>query len=334
MNIKKTFIVFVILSLLVNAVVFPFVNIGSSLAASLPVVDDFEAPLNYGLDANNLQIGFFAAQDGASGPTTFARTTTPPTPVPGSAAGNNVLQMNFAVSVWAVVIHGFENEGINQWISQDWSAYEGISFWLYGQGDGSSLFIDVIDNRNTPPRANDDAERYTIAFTDNVSGWQQIKIPFASFTRKEIGNGAPNDGFTLSEVHGWAFGVTTPGAHVYYVDDASLYGTAPVKPLKVGFSASTFSVKEGRTANIVVSGGHNLIQDDTCNPVPSDLIFSDPLLGPLSDNGGSTWTHALLPGSPALDAGDDLACPATDQRGVTRPQGSHCDIGAFEASMP
>ena len=151
MNIKKTFIVFVILSLLVNTVVFPFVNIGSSLAASLPVVDDFEAPLNYGLDANNIQIGFFAAQDGASGPTTFARTTTPPTPVPGSAAGNNVLQMNFAVSVWAVVIHGFENEEINQWISQDWSAYEGISFWLYGQGDGSSLFIDVIDNRNTPP---------------------------------------------------------------------------------------------------------------------------------------------------------------------------------------
>lgn len=252
MNVKKTFVVFVILSLLVNTVVFPFVNIGSSLAASLPVVDDFEAPLNYGLDANNIQIGFFAAQDGASGPTTFARTTTPPTPVPGSAAGNNVLQMNFAVSVWAVVIHGFENEGINQWISQDWSAYEGISFWLYGQGDGSSLFIDVIDNRNTPPRANDDAERYSITFTDNVSGWQQIKIPFASFTRKEIGNSAPNDGFTLSEVHGWAFGVTTPGTHVYYMDDASLYGTAPVKPLKIGFGASTFNVKEGRTANIVV----------------------------------------------------------------------------------
>jgi hypothetical protein len=56
----------------------------------------------------------------------------------------------------------------------------------------------------------------------------------------------------------------------------------------------------------------------------------DPLLDPLANNDGFTQTMALLPGSPAIDAGDDGACPATDQRGVTRPQGSHCDIGAYE----
>ena len=56
----------------------------------------------------------------------------------------------------------------------------------------------------------------------------------------------------------------------------------------------------------------------------------DPLLGPLADNGGPTPTMALLPGSPAIDAGDDSACPPTDQRGVARPQGLACDIGAFE----
>ncbi len=60
------------------------------------------------------------------------------------------------------------------------------------------------------------------------------------------------------------------------------------------------------------------------------LLSSDPRLGALGANGGFTQTIALLHGSPAIDAGDDASCPATDQRGVTRPQGSHCDIGAFE----
>jgi hypothetical protein len=53
-------------------------------------------------------------------------------------------------------------------------------------------------------------------------------------------------------------------------------------------------------------------------------------LGPLADNGGPTQTMALPDGSPAIDAGDDATCASADQRGVTRPQGSHCDIGAYE----
>jgi len=64
----------------------------------------------------------------------------------------------------------------------------------------------------------------------------------------------------------------------------------------------------------------------------------DPLLGPLANNGGSTLTHALLPGSPAIDAGDPAVCAAApvnnlDHRGVARPQGSACDIGAVEADL-
>jgi hypothetical protein len=86
----------------------------------------------------------------------------------------------------------------------------------------------------------------------------------------------------------------------------------------------------GITAN-VVSSGNNLVQDASCNPSSSDLILTDAKLGPLAGNGGPTSTHALLPGSPALDAANDALCPATDQRGINRPQGTHCDIGAYEA---
>ena len=63
-----------------------------------------------------------------------------------------------------------------------------------------------------------------------------------------------------------------------------------------------------------------------------DLIGVNPLLGPLQFNGGPTETQALLEGSPAIEAGENAGCPATDQRGVARPQppGGRCDIGAFE----
>jgi hypothetical protein len=81
----------------------------------------------------------------------------------------------------------------------------------------------------------------------------------------------------------------------------------------------------------LTSGGHNLVQDGSCSPASSDQVVGDARIGPLADNHGPTLTHALLPGSPALDAGDDTACPATDQRGIARPQGAHCDIGSYEA---
>jgi chitodextrinase len=86
---------------------------------------------------------------------------------------------------------------------------------------------------------------------------------------------------------------------------------------------------------------HSLIGDDSCGLVDGEdgnLVGVDPGLDPggLRDNGGATPTIALLEDSPAVDAGDAAACadPDTvaglDQRGVTRPQGPGCDIGAFE----
>ena len=81
----------------------------------------------------------------------------------------------------------------------------------------------------------------------------------------------------------------------------------------------------------LTSHGHNLEDEDTCElNQPTDIVNTDPLLGSLAHNGGPTLTHALLPGSLAIDAADDSAAPPTDQRGVARPQGAASDIGAFE----
>jgi CSLREA domain-containing protein len=82
----------------------------------------------------------------------------------------------------------------------------------------------------------------------------------------------------------------------------------------------------------VDSLGYNLTDDDSCGfTAPSDLVVVDAMLGPLQDNGGPTETHDLLPGSPAIDAGSvDCPPPDTDQRGVARPRGAACDIGAVE----
>jgi Ca2+-binding RTX toxin-like protein len=84
-------------------------------------------------------------------------------------------------------------------------------------------------------------------------------------------------------------------------------------------------------SQLVSPADHSIEGTTDCGfTAPGNLRNTDPLLGPLASNGGPTDTHALLAGSPALDAG--AGCGSADQRGVPRPQGPACDIGAFEAA--
>jgi hypothetical protein len=86
----------------------------------------------------------------------------------------------------------------------------------------------------------------------------------------------------------------------------------------------------GTGNGLAVLGSNNLILvAKATTAVPGDTISADPLLGPLGDNGGATRTHALLPGSPAIDKGGDTGL-SFDQRDLPRVIGSKLDIGAVE----
>ncbi|MGD8857037.1 MAG: carbohydrate binding domain-containing protein, partial [Chloroflexota bacterium] len=154
------------------------------------LVDDFESGLPSGTDGDGIPIGFFTALGG--GTMDIATESTPPAPsLPAIGEPNQVLAVDIDTSSWAVLIHGFENETVDTWVPQDWSAYEGFAFWLHGNNSGIDLFIDLLENRS-PGSDSDDAERWTVAFKDDFEGWQYVKFPFADFQRKDVGNGAPN----------------------------------------------------------------------------------------------------------------------------------------------
>ena len=103
--------------------------------------------------------------------------------------------------------------------------------------------------------------------------------------------------------------------------------------LKAGKAGGNILNESGST---VTSHGYNLSSDDGAGLLtgPGDQINTDPLLGPLQDNGGPTLTHELLPGSPAVDAGDPSFTPPPfyDQRGANffRVRNDRVDIGSFE----
>ena len=195
-------------------------------AQATTIIDDFETGLPLGQDANGLLMGYFSWIN-PDATIAINTTTTPPTPVPGAAANNHVLAANVNIGSAQVAgfSHTFTNSSADTWLSQDWRNYDGVSFWFYGRNTGGSFFIDIMDNRN-PGSTTDDAERWSVSFTDDFSGWRFFEIPFTDFTRKELNNGAPNDGFGRSEVWGYTvgfFGSVPLNNETYFFDKFGLY---------------------------------------------------------------------------------------------------------------
>ena len=226
------------------------------------LLEDFEAALPSGT-TGTVPVGWFNAQDPNS---TVAFGTVPsPVPVPGEAAGNDVLSSAFTVTSYGVVVDNFTNDAVDAWTTQDWSSYEGIGFWMHGNGSGTRLFLDIQDNRN-PGSTVDDAERFVVEYTDNWTGWKFQQFDFADFARKNINNNAPNDGLGLTDMHGFAFGaLTTAGTQTFFYDDVLLYGQAAEVPLTVGFDRAGYEVLEGSDATATVRLNRAAATDVTVN---------------------------------------------------------------------
>jgi len=111
---------------------------------------------------------------------------------------------------------------------------------------------------------------------------------------------------------------------------------AAVRNSIVDSNAPTLNCGVASTGQLV-SAGYNIDNGSTCGFTGvGDMENTDPMVLPLANNGGPVETSALQPpvgtvtGSPAIDAGSNVRCPATDARGVVRPQATACDIGAYE----
>jgi len=196
-----------------------------------------------------------------------------------------------------------------------------------------------------------------------------INSTFYSNTASDTGGGLLNYG-TLTVINSTFYGNTAGGGgglnnggtltvtnSTFYSNTASVAGgglsnggtltvttstfyrnTAPVSHGGGIRSAGTLLLQDTLIASNLggdcASGGtftadkYNLTTSACANATVTDTAHLK--LGPLANNGGNTLTLALLAGSAAIDAGNDAVCPGTDQRGVARPQGKHCDVGAYE----
>ncbi|MCP4539683.1 MAG: DUF11 domain-containing protein, partial [Chloroflexi bacterium] len=219
-------------------------------------------------------------------------------------------------------------------ISNNLSGRQGGAFYITGDGsNGTSATI-----TNTAVISNNAGLREGGGF--RATGRAFVTVVNSTFS----GNNSDEEGGAISVsgnntvvliTNTTIFNNTSGNGAADAAVDVGASGTLELKNTIIASNTRTTSGTLDNCANSATftSNGYNLSNDpcDNLLTATGDLINTNPLLGPLQDNGGNTPTHALLSGSPAINTGNcDLS---TDQRGETRPGTftTFCDIGAYEA---
>ncbi|PQO34778.1 tandem-95 repeat protein [Bremerella cremea] len=173
----------------------------------------------------------------------------------------------------------------------------------------------------------------------NLQGGSYASLALTNSTLS--GNRAIFGGGINSYLTANSFDITS--STIVYNDGAGIRVSSSNAPsITNSIIAGNFGSNSGTdVVGTVSSLGFNLVGDSSGSTgfnAVGDLVGSsttpiDPNLGVLADNGGLTFTHALLAGSPAIDTGNINRSTSIDQRGIFRPQGAESDIGAFELEV-
>jgi hypothetical protein len=172
------------------------------------------------------------------------------------------------------------------------------------------------------------------AGVNNNRGTMSLVNVTISNNTANAGAGLGNSGvMTLSYVTFSGNSANFAGGIYHYGFEANETLTMSNTILHAGASGQNCYNPSG-SATPITSGGSNISSDASCNSFfnqPGDRNSTNPLLGALANNGGTTMTHLPTAGSPAINTGQCLTSVTdTDQRGIVRPQGATCDIGSVE----
>ncbi|TMR19463.1 glycosyl hydrolase [Nonomuraea zeae] len=212
---------------------------------------------------------------------------------PGAPATNRALTSVYNVSQWGGWSHDLP-------ATQDWSPYEGFSFWVNGSGSGQKIFFEVKDGGGGAGNA----ELFESSFTDDTAGWRQVRVPFASFTRRTDyqPGGAPSDG-ELDLIAMWGYSMRLPtAAGTLTWDDVQVYGTAPPRPVRLSTDRPVYPVNEQGQVRVSVT-----VTTATGTPLAADLNVDY-----------RTGTGTATPGADYTTAQGTLTFPAGTASGSAR----------------
>lgn len=208
-----------------------------------------------------------------------------------------------------------------------------VSGSYYGLGGGVYLYQGTLTMTDSTMSGNTASSNGGGAFVDGLSA---VNSTFSGNTAELFGGAAVGTGGAVEVSSSTITGntaVETGGLFMSNPASVALnsvlaYGNTSLEQYYYGVDLDGSGSKGGFP---VISGSNNLVGDSFLT-LPAGTLSVDPLLGPLASNGGPTQTHALLAGSPAIDAGNNVAGLANDQRGsgFARVVDAAADIGAFE----